>query len=100
MTSATPKAGNESVDDPRKWVRIYDHLLNQIFDGTLQTWDRCPPISETVRQWGVSRKTAAKAYRNLAEDGYLQRFPGTGYIVSGHADLNELRAIRTHLGTS
>jgi GntR family histidine utilization transcriptional repressor len=64
------------------WVKIYDELLNRILSGSLSERDRCPSIEDTARQWGVSRLTAAKAYRNLAEDGYLRRYPGPyGYLV-------------------
>ena len=70
------------MDDPRKWLQIYDRLLTQILDGSLSQWDKCPPTGDTAKEWGVARQTAAKAYRNLAEDGYLRLFPGTvGYLA-------------------
>ena len=73
------------MDDPRKWVQIYDYLLNQILDGTLKPRDGCPPIGDLSQQWGTCRQTVSKALRTLEDEGLIRRYPGHGYIVQARS---------------
>jgi DNA-binding GntR family transcriptional regulator len=76
----TPAAGGGG---PRniKWPRAAAVLRGRIRDGSLKPGSR-PSIGRLGPELGVSRKTAARAFRALEDEGLLKREPGTGYTVT------------------
>jgi DNA-binding GntR family transcriptional regulator len=67
--------------DPRKFMRVATELREVIADGTLKP-DEAITIGELARKHGVDRATVAKAFRLLASEGLLERWPGLGYYVT------------------
>jgi excisionase family DNA binding protein len=70
------------VDDPRPYLHIAANLREKLGDGTFKPGDPVL-LDELLRDHGVSRQTAAKALRVLADEGLLTRYPGLGYRVRG-----------------
>lgn len=81
--------------EPR-YEQVKSHVLRLIHDGELEPHDRVPSEHELVRALGVSRMTANRALRELADDGYLVRLPGVGTFVADskpHSDILRIRNI-------
>jgi DNA-binding GntR family transcriptional regulator len=63
-----------------RWEGAAAALRALIEDGTLKPGS-VPSITRQCPGLGVSRKTAALAFRALAAEGLLRREPGIGYVV-------------------
>ncbi|MGX7393537.1 LacI family DNA-binding transcriptional regulator [Carnobacterium mobile] len=60
---------------------IYNSLKKQILTGTLPYNNQLPSEKKLADQFKVSRITSKRALNDLAEDGYIRRFPGKGSFV-------------------
>ena len=60
---------------------IYQQLQADIVSGKYPPHSRLPSEAQLVRQFGVSRPTAARALRDLQNAGLLQRRAGSGSYV-------------------
>ena len=71
-----------------KYQKIYDHFKKAILEGALKTGDQLPTEAELCDQFETSRPTAARALRQLVDEGLLRRRAGSGTFVSdtGNAD--------------
>lgn len=67
-----------------KWTAVRDALAARLRDGSLEPGWRTS-IAELAPEFGVSRKTAAKALCALADEGLVKRRPGVGYVVTGES---------------
>lgn len=65
------------------WRSVYQAVLEQIADGRLQPGQKLPPEAQMAHLLGVSKVTAHRALRELADDGYLRRVPRAGTFVAG-----------------
>lgn len=65
-----------------KFLEIYKDIVNKIEHGELKAGDLLPHTKELAKQYQVSHGTAAKAARQLAADGYVNRVKSKGSFVS------------------
>ena len=64
---------------------IYDHFQGLIVSGRLGQGEKLPTVRQTARDLGVSPGTAARAYRQLEQDGLVVTRTGAGTKVSDTA---------------
>jgi LacI family transcriptional regulator len=79
-----PKAvtTNCRVSNEPKHKEIYWHLVSEIGAGKYRPGVRLPSESQLVKQFRVSRPTAARALRDLQTEGMIERRAGSGSFVS------------------
>jgi DNA-binding GntR family transcriptional regulator len=68
--------------DPRRYVQLAATIRRQIADGTLAKDASLPSIRMLCAEFQLSRQTAGKSLRILADEGLIHRVPGLGYHVS------------------
>lgn len=83
-----------------KYVSIYNEIVSNIEDGTLEVNSKLPSESQLMSDYNVSRDTIRKALTLLAQNGYIQKLKGKGsfvldinkfnFPVSGITSFNEL----------
>jgi DNA-binding GntR family transcriptional regulator len=54
------------------FLQIAEHFRVMIKEGELPQESKLPPIAEIARGWGVATATAAKAIKQLQEEGYVR----------------------------
>ncbi|MFI5554292.1 GntR family transcriptional regulator [Streptomyces sp. NPDC051738] len=54
------------------FVQIADHFRAKIKDGELPQESKLPSIADVAREWGVATATAAKAIKQLQDEGYVR----------------------------
>lgn len=57
-------------------------LREDIEAGKYRPGQRLPSITTLVQTYGIARDTAAKALRNLVDDGLAEMSPGMGTYVT------------------
>jgi GntR family histidine utilization transcriptional repressor len=78
------------------YQQIKDSIRAEIRAGVRSPGERMASENELVHELGVSRMTVNRAFRELAQEGYLQRVHGVGTFVAErmrHASLIELKNI-------
>jgi GntR family transcriptional regulator len=87
---------------PHQWNEdqpIYRQLLEQavtlILDQTYREGDMLPSVRQLASDYRVNPLTAAKAYKELARDGVIERLRGEGLMVAKGAREALLRRERT-----
>ncbi|QDT05741.1 Arabinose metabolism transcriptional repressor [Rubripirellula lacrimiformis] len=79
---------NVDMSEP-KYKQIAKHLYDEIAAGAYHPSGRLPSESQLVQQFRVSRPTAARALRDLQDQGLIERRAGSGsYVRSGPAGKN------------
>ena len=76
--------------------RVKSYVLERIHSGELPVGARIPSENALVDKLGVSRMTANRALRELAQEGHLVRVQGVGTFVCEpphHSSLIEVRDI-------
>ena len=76
--------------------KVKTHILSRIQSGAWKAGARVPSENEITAQFSISRMTANRALRELADEGYLARVPGVGTFVreqQARGSLMELRNI-------
>ena len=79
-----------------RYQEVKHFILDRIAAGSLRAGERVPSENELTRTLTVSRMTANRALRELAEDGVLVRVAGVGTFVAEqrvHAHPLEVRNI-------
>jgi GntR family transcriptional regulator, histidine utilization repressor len=79
-----------------RYQKVKHFILDRIAAGSLRAGERVPSENELTRTLTVSRMTANRALRELAEDGVLVRVAGVGTFVAEqrvHAHPLEVRNI-------
>lgn len=79
--------------EPR-YQQVKAHVLGLIASGRLQANDRVPSEHELTEALGVSRMTANRALRELAEEGYVTRLAGAGTFVAGERPASHVLRVR------
>jgi GntR family histidine utilization transcriptional repressor len=74
--------------------QVKDHVLDAIETGRLTVGDRAPSEAELCTVLGVSRMTANRALKELAEAGIVTRVAGSGSFVADRRVRGELLTIR------
>jgi DNA-binding GntR family transcriptional regulator len=88
MTESLDRAkAREITDDPRLWVQLTHSLSMRIQEGILEPGDEVALTLE-ARDFGVSWRTALKAFRALVDDGKLVAPQGVAgpYLVAGRTE--------------
>lgn len=76
------------------YVRVYNHLKNEIVKEVYAPGDFLPPESELCERFGVSRVTIRHATELLARDGYITIKQGYGTTVRDrHSVTHGLNAV-------
>lgn len=84
MPRATPVAIVLAPGGPRPIVRqIADQIRLAITTGDLGHGARLPSVRALADQLLVNSNTVARAYSDLASEGWLQGQPGQGMFVAG-----------------
>jgi GntR family transcriptional regulator len=90
---SSARAVVQSIDDPSRLPRVGGASLTQrVLDAMVhairtQSFDsgRLPPEDELAELLGVSRTTVRRALQSLEQIGLIERRPGRGTRVRGHA---------------
>src|SRR5580692_3535682 len=77
-----------------KHREIYQALLKEILDGAYDSIQRLPSEAQLVRRFGVSRPTAARALRDLQNEGVVERRVGAGSFLTKGAKPSNVEASR------
>ena len=89
------------VAEPRKAIRVYLHLKDRILSGALAPSVRMSSEPDLATEHGVSRATIRGALERLAEEGLVERRPGSGTYVCAtqrpHAIVADFSNVFTHL---
>lgn len=78
------------------YAEVKRKIVDKIRSGEWEPDSRVPSENELVAQWGISKMTANRALRELANEGQLVRRKGVGSFVAtlkGRSDLVEVRNI-------
>ncbi|MDO4533601.1 MAG: PLP-dependent aminotransferase family protein [Coriobacteriia bacterium] len=62
--------------------QIYNQVVESIETGAYRMDDRLPSIRKFALDLGVSRNTVEQAYTLLAQEGYAEARPGSGYFIN------------------
>lgn len=84
------------TDGAPLYASVKQLILDKIHSGEWPPKQRVPSENELVAELGVSKMTANRALRELANEGELVRIQGVGSFVAdrkGHSDLFEVRNI-------
>lgn len=65
-----------------KYKKVYEHLRNEISNGTYQPGDMIPPEKELTERFNVSRVTTNRALQLLVNEGVVERRAGIGSFVA------------------
>jgi DNA-binding GntR family transcriptional regulator len=65
-----------------KYVRIANHIRDQIIRGEIKPGDLVPSTRQIMSSWGVSMPTATKVQAALRADGLVEAKPGIGTVVT------------------
>lgn len=81
-------------DDGPLYARIRDELAAKIASGKLKDGAKLPTVRELAKERAINPMTVARAYRELAERGFITARPGSGSYVSrpGRAPASNGRA--------
>lgn len=84
MSRVTPMTIALASADPRPIVRqITDHIRLAITTGDLRHGARLPSVRALAAQLLINSNTVAKAYSELANEGWLHGQHGQGMFVAG-----------------
>lgn len=65
-----------------KFVQIVDSVLDAISNGQLNVGDTLPSVNQIINEFGLSRDTVFKAYKELKERGVVISVQNKGYYVA------------------
>jgi|SRR6056297_1269471 len=83
MSRTVPLILQLSAADPRPITRqITDAIRRQIAGGELEAGDQLPSVRGLAKQLTVNPNTIAKAYGELANEGWLDSRQGLGLFVA------------------
>lgn len=83
MARTTPLFVSISTADPRSITRqITDGIRMAIAGGELAVGAMLPSVRGLAQQLAVNPKTIAKAYEELANEGWVNARPGLGLLVA------------------
>src|SRR5256885_11024159 len=85
MTSGRLIGTGAMASEP-KHRQISRQLLAEIAAGKYAPSGRLPSEAQLVERFGVSRPTAARALRDLQDQGLVERRVGSGTYVRGPAE--------------
>ncbi|MFN0166477.1 MAG: GntR family transcriptional regulator [Bryobacteraceae bacterium] len=66
--------------------QISDSLRCLLVEGAFEAGSKLPPVRQLAIDLGVHFNTVAQAYRQLADEGWLEGRQGRTFIVAGRRD--------------
>lgn len=67
--------------------QIAAHLRQEIAAGMYHPdGPSLPSVRRLTEEWGVARKTANRALKELADEGLIEMVPGLGYFAARRAN--------------
>jgi DNA-binding transcriptional regulator YhcF (GntR family) len=89
------------IDDSRPiFIQIAEHIEDAIVQGTLDTGDQAPSVSELARFFRVNPATAVKGVGELVARGVLVKRRGVGMFVAPDARAAVTTARAAHFESS
>jgi GntR family transcriptional regulator len=79
--SIAPPIRTAACEEPPKYIRIRDWLLDRIFASNLARGDRLPSEHDLIRQFDVSRVTVRQALESLRAEGIIESHHGKGWFL-------------------
>lgn len=76
-----PPIRTAACEEPPKYIRIRDWLLDRILGQNLTQGDRLPSEHDLIRQFDVSRVTVRQALEALRADGIIESQHGRGWFL-------------------
>jgi len=76
------KPQHQWTDDQPIYRQLLDQTITRILDCTYREGDMLPSVRQLASEYQVNPLTAAKAYKELARDGFIQTLRGEGLIVA------------------
>jgi len=76
------KAQETPAEDGPLYARIRDELAARIASGKLKDGAKLPTVRELAKERSINPMTVARAYRELADRGFITARPGSGSYVS------------------
>ncbi|MGH8258969.1 MAG: GntR family transcriptional regulator [Steroidobacteraceae bacterium] len=76
------KARHEWNDGPAIYLQLKGEVIARILDGTHPEGRMLPSVRQLASDFDVNPLTAAKAYKELARDGLIDRLRGEGLVVA------------------
>lgn len=67
---------------PSSWTEVEKAVLLRIVSGTYEPGQQLPSCEQLASEVGANKNTVSKAYRSLAERGYLRTKAGSGTFVA------------------
>ena len=89
------KARHEWTEGPAIYLQLMDEVIGRILDQTYPEGRMLPSVRQLASDFEVNPLTAAKAYKELARDGLIDRLRGEGLIVAKGARDALLKRERT-----
>ncbi len=81
-------------DGPSLQSQLRNRVVNALLDGRLSAGMRLPSSRDLALMLDISRNTVVLAYEKLADDGYIENRPRSGYFVSTRYQLAPVPAPR------
>ena len=82
LRSPGDAVGVTMPDDPRRYMQIAAFVRQGLAERRWEPGQPVPSITTLSQEYGVNRRTAAKALALLESEGLLTRIPGLGYYVN------------------
>jgi len=64
-----------------KYIQLYEHIKNEVHDGTLREGTKLPSIRQVSEALKISKSTVENAYNQLIVEGYIESKYKSGYYV-------------------
>ncbi len=77
-----PETASAPDDDAPIYARIRDEFAAKIATGKLKDGSKLPTVRELAKERSINPMTVSRAYRELAERGFITARPGSGSYVS------------------
>ena len=74
--------GGASGRRPISWTEVEKAILLRIVSGVYEPGQQLPSCEQLAAEVGANKNTVSKAYRSLAERGYLRTRAGSGTFVA------------------
>lgn len=68
------------------YEQLYYNVIKLASAGVIKPGDKLPPVRTVAAQLGINPNTAAKAYRELEQNGYIYSSVGRGSFLTDKLD--------------
>src|SRR5690348_18409132 len=76
------RARHEWIEGPAIYLQLKDQVIARILDQSFPEGRMLPSVRQLASDFEINPLTAAKAYKELARDGLIERLRGEGLIVA------------------